>query len=63
MAGKAIVLKVDTDRNPEPAARLNVRGIPNFAVFSGGKLIRQQAGVTGHAQMEAWLNAAAATPA
>src|SRR5947209_20230816 len=35
MAGQAIVLKVDTERYPELAARYNVRGIPNFAVFYG----------------------------
>jgi len=58
MAGKAIVLKVDTESNPNLAARYNVRGIPNFAVFSQGKLIRQQAGLVDHEQMAAWLNAA-----
>jgi thiol-disulfide isomerase/thioredoxin len=29
MAGKAIVLKVDTEKYPQIAARYNVRGIPN----------------------------------
>jgi Thioredoxin len=37
MAGKAIVLKVDTEKYPQIAARHNVRGIPNFIVFSGGQ--------------------------
>ena len=58
MAGQAIVLKVDTDKAPQLAARFNVRGIPNFAVFLNGKLVQQQAGVVGHEQMKAWLNAA-----
>jgi thioredoxin 2 len=56
MAGKAVVLKVDTERYPELAARYKVTGIPNFAVFAGGKLVRQQAGLVGHEEMEAWLN-------
>ena len=60
MAGKALVLKVDTEQFPELSARYNVRGIPNFLVFSGGKLVQQQAGAVGHAQMKAWLTAAAA---
>ncbi len=47
MAGKALVLKVDTDKNQQLAARFNVRGIPNFAVFSAGKLVKQQAGWSG----------------
>jgi thioredoxin 2 len=59
MAGQAVVLKVDTDKNPQLAARYAVRGIPNFAVFSGGKLVRQQAGVVGHEVMESWLRYAA----
>ena len=61
MAGRAIVLKVDTERYPQLAARYQVRGIPNFAVFSGGRLVKQQAGVVDHQVMESWLNSA--TPA
>jgi thioredoxin 2 len=61
MAGKAIVLKVDTEKYPELSARYNIRGIPNFIVFASGRVVNQQAGVVGHEQMEAWLNAASAT--
>jgi thioredoxin 2 len=59
MAGRAIVVKVDTERHPQLAARYNVRGIPNFAVFAHGKLQFQQAGVVGHDVMEQWLARAA----
>jgi thioredoxin 2 len=59
MAGKAVVLKVDTEANPELAARYQVRGIPNFAVIRGGKMVFQQAGLVGHEQMEGWLRQAA----
>lgn len=59
MAGKAVVLKVDTELHPELAGRFNVRGIPNFAVFSGGRLVMQQAGLVKHDQMEQWLRSAA----
>jgi thioredoxin 2 len=59
MAGKAIVLKVDTERYPELAARFNVQGIPNFLVLSGGRPVMQQAGVVDHQQMENWLRSAA----
>lgn len=61
MAGKAIVLKVDTEANPELSARFQVRGIPNFVVLSGGRTIFQQAGLVGHEQMEQWLRTAAVT--
>ena len=60
MAGRAIVLKVDTERYPQLAARYQVRGIPNFAVFSGGRLVKQQAGVVDHQVMESWLDSATA---
>ncbi|HZD51287.1 MAG TPA: thioredoxin domain-containing protein [Silvibacterium sp.] len=63
MAGRAIVLKVDTEKYPELSVRYNVRGIPNFIVFAGGKLVNQQAGVVGHDQMESWLISAAAVAA
>lgn len=63
MAGRAIVLKVDTERFPELAARFNVRGIPNFVVLSGGRPVMQQAGLVNHQQMEAWLKSAAPTAA
>src|SRR6202022_163843 len=58
MAGNAIVLKVDTEREQQLAARFNIRGIPNFAVFSQGKLVQQQAGLVGHDVMEGWLKSA-----
>ena len=58
MAGKALVLKVDTEANPQLSARFQVRGIPNFVVLSGGKTTVQQAGVVDHQQLEQWLRAA-----
>jgi thioredoxin 2 len=61
MAGRAIVIKVDTERHPELASRFNVRSIPNFAVFYRGHPVTQQAGLVDHEQMEHWLNSAAQT--
>jgi len=59
MAGKAVVLKVDTEKYPQLAARFHVRGIPNFVVLSGGRVVMQQPGVVSHDQMEQWLRTAA----
>ena len=59
LAGRAVVLKVDTERFPQLAAQYNVRSIPNFAVFSGGQLRFQQAGLVDAATMESWLTRAA----
>jgi len=58
MTGKAVVLKVDTEKYPQLASRFNVRGIPNFVVLSGGRVVIQQPGVVGHDQMEQWLRSA-----
>ena len=60
--GRAIVLKVDTERYPDLASRFNVRGIPNFAVFYRGHLVKQQTGLVDHEQMESWLESAAQSP-
>lgn len=57
-AGKAVVLKVDTDKHPQLAARFNVRGIPNFVVLFGGHVVMQHAGLVSHEQMEQWLKSA-----
>ncbi|HUG53068.1 MAG TPA: thioredoxin [Vicinamibacteria bacterium] len=58
MAGKAVVLKVDTDRHPELAQRFGVRGIPNFVVMKGGRVVRQQPGYVAHTQLQNWLSEA-----
>jgi len=60
MAGRAVVLKVDTDRHPELAQRFGVRGIPNFLVMNGGRVVRQQPGYVAHTLLESWLSEAGA---
>jgi len=59
MAGRAIVLKVDTERSPVLAQRYNVMSIPNFVVFKNGQVVLQQPGLVDHNQMAAWLKKAA----
>jgi len=59
MAGRAVVLKVDTEAHPELAARYRVQGIPNFAVFRGGEVQFQQAGLVDAETMKSWLARAA----
>jgi thioredoxin 2 len=61
-AGKAIVLKVDSDKYPELAARYNVSGIPNFVVLMRGRMVGQHAGVVPHTEMTRWLDDAAGEP-
>jgi thioredoxin 2 len=58
MAGKAVVLKVDTEAHPEVAEKYRVQGIPNFVVLRRGHVVMQRAGVTSRSEMKRWLEAA-----
>lgn len=58
MAGRALVLKVNTEAHPALAARYEVRAIPNFLVLKGGKVVIQQPGLVDHLKMKAWLEQA-----
>jgi thioredoxin 2 len=55
MAGRAVVLKVDTEAHPQLAARFDVQGIPNFVVLRNGRVVMQRAGVTARDEMRRWL--------
>ena len=60
MAGRAVVLKVDTERVPALANRYGIRGIPTFMVFRGGQLAFQQPGLVDSRRMKEWLERPAA---
>jgi thioredoxin 2 len=60
MAGRALVLKVDTERHPDLAARYHVASIPNFIVLKQGRVVFQQPGAVSAPQMAQWLMAAEA---
>ncbi len=52
LAGKALVLKVNTEQHPQLAAQYKVRSIPHFALFRVGTLVWQQSGLLNHRQLE-----------
>jgi thioredoxin 2 len=58
MSGRAIVLKVDTERNPELAARFGVRSIPYFVVFKNGEEFAQHVGAVDFSHLQAWIEQA-----
>ena len=60
MAGKALVLKVNTEDEPSLAARYRIQSIPNFIVFREGRPVFQQAGAVPRSEMRRWLEAARA---
>jgi thioredoxin 2 len=55
LAGRALVLKVDTDANQELGARFNIRSIPTIAVFANGREVNRASGVKPAAAIEAML--------
>ncbi len=60
VAGRALVLKVDTDRFPEIASRYQVQSIPNFVVIRDGRLVSQHAGLMGFADLTRMIDSALA---
>lgn len=60
MAGRALVLKVDTEAHPSLAGQYGVQSIPNFLVLRGGLILKQQPGVVPSEALNAWLEAAGA---
>ena len=62
MAGKALVLKVDTEKNPQLAQRYGIRSIPNFVVIHQGRTVNQPAGLVDARQMQGWIENALQQP-
>lgn len=60
MAGRALVVKVNTEAHPDLAARYDVRSIPNFVVLHRGRVTMQQPGLVDRAAMRRWLESAGA---
>lgn len=54
-AGRALVLKVNVDQNPELAARYGIQAVPSFLVFDGGRLLVQRAGLAPRREIRRWL--------
>lgn len=52
MAGKVLVLKVNTEEEQQLSARYNIRSIPNFAIFAHNQMQWQQAGLLNHRELE-----------
>ena len=63
LAGRAVILKVDTEAEPALADRYAIRSIPNFIVFQDGRPVFQRSGLAPRAEMRRWIEQAAAAPA
>ncbi|MCB1501938.1 MAG: thioredoxin TrxC [Bauldia sp.] len=55
MEPKMRFLKVDTEAEPQLAARYQIRSIPTLIVFRGGKIVGQRAGAMNAGALRDWL--------
>jgi thioredoxin 2 len=55
IAGRGLVLKIDTEAHPGLAAQFRVQSIPYFVLLRGGVIIAERAGVTPRAEMRRWF--------
>ncbi|HZX41821.1 MAG TPA: thioredoxin [Myxococcaceae bacterium] len=63
LAGEVVVLKVDTEANPDAAAQHQIRAIPTAILFTGGREKERRMGVQPAPALEAWLHGVIAAPA
>ena len=52
------VAKLNTDEQPEIAARFNIRSIPTLILFQGGREIARQSGAVHGGALEHWVDTA-----
>ncbi len=61
MAGRALVLKVNTEEHPDLAARFRIQAIPTFLVLRDGQVVSENTGVAPRSEMRRWLDRASPT--
>ena len=61
-AGRALVIKVNTDELSDVGQRFGIRSIPTMAIFSGGKEVARTSGARPAADIEAFLEQSVAAP-
>ena len=55
LAGRALVLKVDTDANPALSSRFGIQSIPTIGVFQHGREVNRASGVRPASAIEAMI--------
>ena len=56
LAGKALVLKVDVDRQAALAAEFEVRALPTFVVIRNRQVVKQHPGLAMPGTIKRWLD-------
>jgi thioredoxin 2 len=59
MAGRGLVLKVNTEECPTLVAQFRVQTIPFFVLLRGGIIIAERTGVVPRTEMRRWFAMAA----
>ena len=59
VAGRGLVLKVNTEESPTLAAKFRVQSIPYFVLLRGGIIIAERVGLIPRSEMRRWFAAAA----
>lgn len=52
VGGKATIIKLDVDKNPQTAAQYQVQGVPTLILFKDGRPVWRQSGVTSAQQLQ-----------
>lgn len=52
VGGKATIIKLDVDKNPQTAAQYQVQGVPTLILFKEGRPVWRQSGVTSAQQLQ-----------
>jgi len=52
LGDKAMIIKIDVDKNPQAAAALQVQGVPTLILFKKGKILWRQSGVVPANELE-----------
>jgi thioredoxin 2 len=55
LKGRALFVKVDSDRSPQTAARFGIRSIPTLLLLRSGRETKRQAGATQAGQIVDWV--------
>ena len=60
MAGRALVMKVNTEAFPELATRYHIQAVPSFIIFNDGRVVTRRAGAAQREELRRWLEQAGA---